>query len=312
MLPNKRYKVIIKVIKSVLLTVCILFIAGFDFSNHSIPLKEIYSGGPPKDGIPALTDPELITKEKAVDLDPDDRVLGFIMGGEARAYPLRILNWHEVVNDMVGGEPVVITYCPLTGSGIAFRSTINGKRIIFGVSGKLYNSNLLLYDRVTESLWSQLKMEAVTGEMTGTKLQQLPLLNTTWDNWKNRYPDTKVLSFKTRHIKDYSRDPYDSYHKSNRIYFPISRKSSKLAQKELVLGLIINGKIRTYPVRIISKMISPVNDVIGSRKVVIYFDEKTKTAWAEYKDGDIIPSVMAYWFAWYTFYPEGDIYMFKK
>lgn len=209
---------------------------SWDYSKHNIPIEEIYSGGPAKDGIPELTKPEFITAEQARYLHPEDRVLGIYLNGEAKAYPLRILNWHEIVNDIVGGKAIIITSCPLTGSGLAYDALFNNRRVIFGVSGNLYNSNVLLYDRDTESLWSQLKMEAVTGKMTGTKLKPSPLFNTTWKGWKNRFPNTKVLSLNTGYIRDYTKDPYQRYEKSDRIYFPVSHTDKELAPKEWVLS----------------------------------------------------------------------------
>jgi len=168
--------------------------AALDLSNPRIPLEEIRNGGPPKDGIPALTDPEVISASEVSYLAPSDRILGLVMNGEARAYPLKILNWHEIVNDTLGGEPVLVSYCPLCGSGMVFDARINGERLNFGVSGRLYNSDVLFYDRKSESLWSQLKMEAVTGQMAGTKLTLLPLEHTRWDSWRQRHPATTVLA----------------------------------------------------------------------------------------------------------------------
>ena len=302
-------------IKRLSFILCFIFIFGgsvcaaWDFSKHSVPLEEILSGGPSKDGIPALTIPKFITGYEAKYLKPQDRVLGIFLNGEAHAFPIRILNWHEIVNDIVGSKPVVISYCPLTGSGIAYDATFNNKRVIFGVSGNLYNSNLLLYDRSTESLWSQLKMEAVTGKMTGTKLQLLPLLNTTWKDWQKRYPNTKVLSISTGYSRDYTRDPYQGYQKSDRLYFPVSHSNKKLFPKEQILGVIVNGKSKAYPFRILSKVASPLLDEVGGENIIIYFDKKEKSAWAESPEGKVIPSVQAYWFAWVAFYPDAEVFL---
>lgn len=296
---------ILKILVVVSVSFCL---TGFDFSKHSIPTSEIRSGGPPKDGIPALTDPKFISAGQAKYLKPQDRVLGVVLNGEARAYPLRILNWHEIVNDIIGPSPVVITYCPLTGSGIAYETQINKSRIKFGVSGKLYNSNLLLYDRSTESLWSQLKMEAVTGEMTGTKLEPISVLNTTWQDWRRSYPGTRVLALDTGYRRDYDRDPYEKYHRSPDIYFTVSNIDRRLPLKEWVLGVIINGKAKAYPFAALAKVSSPLPDKLGGEDILVYFDEKKKCAWVESEGGRSIPSVQAYWFAWHAFYPDGEIF----
>ena len=165
---------------SIIAIFCILTMLGFDYSKHSIPINEIHSGGPSKDGIPALYNPKFILAKDAAYLKPQDRILGLYLNGEAKAYPIRILNWHELVNDSVGGKDVLVSYCPLCGTGMAFDANIDGRKYLFGVSGKLYNSDVLMYDKETESLWSQIKMEAVTGAMTGKRLTLLPLIHTTW------------------------------------------------------------------------------------------------------------------------------------
>lgn len=284
---------------------------AWDFSKHSIPLSEIDSGGLLKDEIPALTTPKFVTNNEATFLNSYDRVLGIYLNGQAKAYPLRILNWHEIVNDIVGGMPVVITYCPLTGSGMAYEATINKKHFIFGVSGNLYNSNVLFYDRDTESLWSQLKMEAVTGTMTQAKLKPLVLLNTTWKDWKKRYPSSKVLTPDTGYARDYFRDPYESYQKNNQLYFSVSGINKKLPLKQWVLGVILNDKAVAYPFSVLEKIPSPFRDQIGKRKVFVYFDKEERSAWIESQDGEIIPSMQVYWFAWYAFYPNTEIVSIK-
>lgn len=204
----------------------------------------------------------------------------------------------------MGSQPVVITYCPLTGSGIAFDAKIDNHRVKFGVSGRLYNSNILLYDRSTESLWSQLKMQAVTGEMTGTKLKPIPIFNTTWQGWKKRYPNTKVLSLDTGYKRDYSRDPYQGYQENSRIYFPISNVDRRLSKKEWVLGVIINRETKAYPFSVLAEISSPLADQLSGKKILIFFDKEQRHAWAESQEGRTIPSVQAYWFVWSAFIPK--------
>ena len=177
---------------------------GFDLSNASLPVSQILSGGPPRDGIPAIDRPRFIAARQAAFLGDDDRVLGVYHKGIARAYPIRILNWHEIVNDQFAGEAVVVSFCPLCGTGTAF-STLHGKAKTFGVSGLLYNSDLLLYDRETESLWSQIAATAISGPLRGEGLTLLPVAHTTWADWRKRYPDTTVLSTDTGYSRDYQR-----------------------------------------------------------------------------------------------------------
>ncbi|MCK5440086.1 MAG: DUF3179 domain-containing protein, partial [Gemmatimonadetes bacterium] len=157
------------------------------------------SGGPPRDGIPALMSPAFELAGEVEWLRPQDRLLALERDGEAKAYPLRILNWHEIVNDDVGGEPIVVTYCPLCGTGMAFDPHVGDQRLDFGVSGLLYNSDVLMYDRQTESLWSQIEREAVTGTLRGERLELKPLIHTTWAHWREQHPNGLVLSRDTGH-----------------------------------------------------------------------------------------------------------------
>ncbi len=193
---------------------------GFDLKDSLIPGEQIHFGGPPKDGIPAIDHPKFTPGEFAAFLRDDDAVLGIARSGIARAYPVRILNWHEVVNDRFEDEAVVITFCPLCGTGVAFNARIEGRVLNFGVSGLLYNSDVLLYDRQTQSLWSQLLGQAISGPMKGHHLKMLPLSHTTWADWRKSHPATEVLSANTGMQRPYERDPYAGYERSEEIMFP--------------------------------------------------------------------------------------------
>ena len=170
---------------------------GFDISNLSIPADEVLHGGPPKDGIPAINEPNFVSATEADFLQPEDRILGVHRNGIARAYAIRILNWHEIVNDQFGDEKIAITFCPLCGTGMAFKANVGGQDRSFGVSGLLYNSDVLLYDRESESLWSQIARVAVSGELIGTELEMVAVSHTSWADWQQRYPDSQVLSTET-------------------------------------------------------------------------------------------------------------------
>ncbi len=182
---------------------------SFDLSRLVVPARELLPGGPPKDGIPALTNPKFMAANEATYLRPKDRIIGFVTAEESRAYPLKILNHHEIVNDQIGVLPVAVTYCPLCDSCAVFdRRTELGERE-FGVSGLLYNSNVLMYDRGgrPESLWSQVLTRGISGPAAEKSLRALPLELTTWQDWLSRYPETKVLSPETGHRRDYSARP---------------------------------------------------------------------------------------------------------
>ena len=176
---------------------------GFDLSDSLIPAEKIKHGGPPKDGIPAIDNPKFIRADEVDFIKPKDRVIGVFRDGVAKAYPIRILNWHEVVNDTIGKHPIVVTYCPLCGTGMVFSTKTADGRMRFGVSGLLYNSDVLLYDRPTHSLWSQILGKAIAGPLKGLSIDMLPAAHTTWRDWKRRYPETLVLTTDTGFKRNY-------------------------------------------------------------------------------------------------------------
>lgn len=206
---------------------------GFDLSNLSVPRDLVVSTGMPKDGLDPLDYPEFMD---AGEVDPlreeirgkylvsGDRVIGVSINGEARAYPVRIMEWHEAINDTVGGTPIAVTYCPLTDSAAVFKRVLGGETLEFGLSGLLYNSNHLLYDKrdnpAKESLWSQLRMEAVSGPAAGTKLEPIPCAVARWLEWKTRYPESKVVRPDVNLIRKYQGNPYGNYHSSSLLRFP--------------------------------------------------------------------------------------------
>jgi hypothetical protein len=283
-------------------------LAGFDTSRSSIPVGEILSGGPPKDGIPALLRPRFVTAGEAAFLEPDDRVVGIARDGTAKAYPLRILNWHEVVNDEIGSAAVVVTYCPLTASAVAYDRDVNGEALTFGVSGRLYQSNVLLYDHRTESLWSQLRQEAVTGPQTGARLRALPSLLTSWAAWRREHPGTLVLSPETGYRRDYSRNPYASYERSPGIMFPPKRHDPRLPVKERVLGLEIGGQAKAYGLADLAAA-GTLDDDVGGVAVRVEYDAASETVRVVGRaEGNLLPATTVYWFAWSAFHPETELW----
>lgn len=284
---------------------------GFDLSNASIPISEIKDGGPPRDGIPSIDFPNFVNTEAAT-LSDTDRVLGVTLNGVAKAYPIKILNYHEIVNDFFDGEPFVVTYCPLCGSGIAFEAIIQGSRKTFGVSGLLYNSDVLLYDRQTETLWSQLLYEAVAGPLKGKNLNILPTANTTWENWKQRHPNTLVLSEDTGFNRNYSRNPYPGYENNEAIYFPLAHYNDRYPPKEYVIGIEINGKFKAYPFSELEKNNkSEFTDVFQGKALKITYNKKAKSAEVFDQDGNLFPAVTNFWFAWVAFYPNTLVFEAK-
>ena len=210
-----------------------------DKEKHIVPVDQIVSGGPPPDGIPSIDDPKFISVQEAGRfLEDSDFVLGLNINGDIRAYPLQILVWHEIVNDNVGGIPVAVTYCPLCFTNQVFnRSLDDGQEVVeFGTSGKLYNSNLVMYDRTSKSLWSQAMAEGIVGKYAGTKLERVPFDVAYWKEWKQLYPESKILSRDTGSNRPYGVDPYGDYYTNSDVLFPVSNKDNRLGLKEIVVG----------------------------------------------------------------------------
>ena len=203
-------------------------------------------------------------------MSDSDIVIGLEINGEAKAYPLFILVWHEIVNDNVGDVPVSVTYCPLCYTNQVFERIINGQEVEFGTSGKLYNSNLLMYDRLTESYWSQALGIAVKGELTGYQLNLVPFDVITWGDWRALHPDTLVLTTDTGHLRSYATDPYGNYYTEPRIMFPVGHSDDRMHPKEIIFGfnqddvskafkqsdieseIVINDSVGTIPVMLVS------------------------------------------------------------
>lgn len=282
---------------------------GFDLTGASIPVEAIERGGPPKDGIPAIDQPRFVSAAQS-GLRANDRVLGYAEGGVARAYPIRILNWHEVVNDRIGPRDLVVSYCPLCGTGMAFDGAIGAQRTRFGVSGLLYNSDVLLYDRQTSSLWSQILMTAVTGPLKGTRLKPLPLAHTTWADWRRRHPGTEVLSTETGFVRDYDRDPYAGYDKVQRLMFDVQHRDDRFPLKEWVLGVTVGDQAKAYPFSLLARAVNAqglLADTVAGRPLHIHFDAEHQSARVLDSDGTERPSVMAFWFAWVAFHPRTEV-----
>lgn len=286
---------------------------GFDLSNSLIPVSKILSGGPPRDGIPSIDKPKFVAVDEVDFLKEDDRILGINYLGESRAYPINILNWHEIVNDRIKDKTVAVTYCPLCGSGIVYKADINGKSTQFGVSGLLYNSDVLLYDRETETLWSQILAKAISGKLINSKLDIIPSSHTSWKAWKLKHPETKVLSTDTGFTRDYKRSPYGSYDQEVMTFFPVEFKSKRYHPKERVLGLSLNGKHKVYPFTELAKHRSgKLIDTFADETINIEFDAENRDGSIINSKGEVLPSINTFWFAWYGFHPKGDIYQFKK
>lgn len=286
---------------------------GFDLNQTTVPVTQILSGGPPKDGIPALLKPQFIPGAKAVYLNPDDKVLGLNMDGISKAYPLKILNWHEIVNDHINNQYIVISYCPLCGSGMAFMATIGEQHLTFGVSGLLYNSDVLMYDHQTHSLWSQIRGQAISGSMAGRRLKQYPMLLTHWQQWQKTHPDTLVLSANTGFRRNYDQDPYAGYSRSAKLYFPVANRApDQYSPKQLVLGLKGKSGQIVFPLSELRKHDQEsFTYLFEDRSYRVHWDKHNNSAWITDNNDNKQPATLLYWFAWYAFYPDTAIFTAK-
>ncbi len=313
--------------------------------KHNIPLDKIRSGGPPKDGIPSIDNPVFAEISNSQFMSDSDTVIGLEINGEAKAYPIFILVWHEIINDRVGGIPVAITYCPLCYTNQVFERIINGVEVEFGTSGKLYNSNLLMYDRLTESYWSQALGIAVKGELTGYQLNLIPFDVITWKDWITLHPDTVILTTDTGYIRSYATDPYGNYYTDPRIMFPVEHSDDRMHPKEIIIGFNQDNIYKAYKQNDIESNII-INDSIGDTSVMLIslYSENARAFERtiddvildfEYVDGQILdlqtnsewnydglsisgkyggmqlermPIEPGFWFEWVAFHPQTLVY----
>ncbi len=258
--------------------------------NLKIRLEEITWGGVAVDGIPSLDNPELIAADKADYLLDDDLVFGIAINGDVRAYPLRIMGWHEMFNDRIGGVSVALAYCTLCGAAILFETQVEGRDrpFVFGSSGFLYRANKLMFDRGSDSLWNQFTGEPVSGPLAGAglKLKIRPVAIAAWGDWKARHPKTRVLSLNTGFVRDYgSGVVYRDYFASPKLMFPaVTATNAELQPKDYVFGIRDLGAAKAWPLKAFASGI-PINDAVGSRNLVLIGDAATRSVRA-YERGE--------------------------
>jgi len=312
--------------------------------QHDIRLEELVWGGVRVDATPALDNPKMVSAVDAEYLNPDDLVFGVEIAGDARAYPLRIVNWHEMVNDVVGGMPVSLAYCTLCNAGILYGTQVTGRDqpFTFGTSGLLYRSNKLMYDRITDSLWNQFTGRPVVGPLAGSdiSLKVLPLVTTPWRLWRAKHPTTKVVSFDTGFSRDYGPDAvYRDYFGNKDLLFPASVKDRRLQQKDIVFGVRAAGGTKAWPLTAFAGG-KAIHDRVGQVDVVLIGNAEQRTVrayeskghkftlsapdllrasdgyWRVTEDALVhsdgktlarLPGHLAYWFAWSGFFENAAL-----
>ncbi len=259
--------------------------------DATIRVEEVVWGGVAVDGIRALTNPAMIPAAEADYLIPGELVFGIEIDGDARAYPLRILDWHEMLNDVIGGVPVSLAYCTLCGSGILFETAVAGREepLAFGSSGLLYRSNKLMFDRQTDSLWNQFTGRPVSGPMVAEdiELRILPVVITSWRNWPGRHPETRVLSLDTGHTRDYTPGAaYAHYFNSPDLMFPARADAAEGPLKDYVFGIRTAGGAKSWPLDTFRDT-PVVNDGVGLIDVVLIGEEMTRSVRAYRREGRV-------------------------
>ncbi len=317
-----------------------------------IRLEEVTWGGVRVDGIPSLDFPTLISAGEANYLLDDDLVFGVEINGDARAYPLRIMGWHEMFNEVIGGVPLALAYCTLCGAGILFETKLENREepFVFGSSGLLYRSNKLMFDRQTDSLWNQFTGRPVSGPLvdSGIALKIRPVAITSWRRWRDRHPNTKVLSLETGFIRDYgSGVVYRDYFASSELMFPAVVDQRQHRQKDYVFGIRHVGRSKAWPLAAFAGG-AVINDAIGPRELVLIGAQETRTVRAYERRGQVfepsptadgglqsaegrwqiaeevltgpggerlprVPGHIAYWFAWNGYLgAESELYSAQR
>lgn len=249
-----------------------------DFCQHSVPYSEIRSGGVGPDGIPPIDSPQFESIEVAgAWLQDQSPVIALEIEGEARAYPLAILIWHEIVNDEVGGVPVAVTFCPLCNSSIVFDRRVDTATLRFGVSGNLRNSDLIMWDDITQSWWQQLTGEAIVGTYTDTRLTFVPSQVIGFGDFAAQYPDGQVLSRETGYSRSYGQNPYEGYDSSAQPFLFEGDIDPRLPATEHVLGGLIGDTAVAYPFSILAEE-RVINDTVGDAEVVAFWQDGVVSA----------------------------------
>jgi hypothetical protein len=272
--------------------------------------RMITSGGPPPDGIPPVEKPAYVSVAEASKQWKDDDVVdAFVIDGQPRAYPRFITVWHEIVNENAGGKPITFTYCPLTGSTLVFDGTLSdGRSTTFGTSGMLYNSNLVMYDRATKSMWPQLLGVAVRGERKGERLREIGgAVTTTFGRWKAKFPSGVVLSKDTGHVRAYGTWPYGDYEGVPGVMFPVRSTDDRFHPKKIVVGVRMNGAALAIPkIEFAQRREAKVE--VGGRELVARYDaELDAVGVLDAKTSEPVSAYDIMWFAWYAFNPRTEV-----
>jgi hypothetical protein len=280
-----------------------------DFTGAKIKPSDLVNGCPEKDCIPAINAPKFVPADHVEWIATSDVIFVLEYKKTKKIYPQKILNWHEIVNDEVEGIPIVVSFCPLCGTAIAFERIVNGKTTKFGVSGKLHNSDLVMYDKLEGNLWQQLTGEAIVGPAArrNETLTSFPLITTTWGEWRDNLSKSYVLSLTTGHERNYEEYPYDDYETNESIFFPVSHLDKSISPKTPVIGVAYKGYSKAFKVSDLKKN-SEIIDSVGGIYIKISRNKNGRVTVVNQASLEKINVYRYFWFAWKTFYPESVLW----
>ncbi|MEZ6045812.1 MAG: DUF3179 domain-containing protein [Planctomycetaceae bacterium] len=285
---------------------------AFDLRRLSVPRQLLQYGGVQKDGIPALVNSDTVSAAEGNHLAAEDRVIGVNIDGTTRAYPIKILRHHEISNDKIGDVDFAVTYCPLCDSAAAFNRNTGTETLELRVSGLLYKNNVVMFNdhddpEINDTLWLQLLSQGISGDFKGIGLESVPIELTTWKEWKERNPETTVLTTTQGFEKDYNVNHYARYEKSPEPMFELPSPDMRLPHKEKILGVWSESTNRAYPVSLFSAEVTQIEDEIDGLKLTIEYNPETESLRvAEADEG--LSWMYSYWFAWAGIREETEIY----
>jgi hypothetical protein len=267
----------------------------------------LVDAGLSRDGVSPIDAPSFESIESADEWIEDDALILVIEhAGVTRAYPIQILVWHEIVNDTIAGDPLLITYCPLCASSAAYVRTVDGRILTFGTSGRLLNSNLVMYDRETGSYWSQLNGLSIVGDLAGQSLVRVAADLVRWGDWKTLHPDAAVLSRETGFDRDYTQNPYAEYLQDNTVCFPLSDRDNRIPVKTPVLGVELEESF----VAVVEEALMARGSIelrVDGERIVFSCTQSGAVRVSNLDTGASLVAVRTFWFAWYAFYPETQL-----
>jgi hypothetical protein len=278
---------------------------GFVLDGLRVPFEHLVAGGPKRDEIQSVDAPRFASLEEATWVLAENPVIGVSLGGESHVYPIHLIERHQIVNDVVGGKPIAVTYDPLAGVPLAYERTLDGKTFELGVAGILYNANFVMYDRATQSLWSQFRGDALAGALAGKKLRRVPSRQETLAGWLERHPDSKVLAPPSDKI-DYRYSPFTSYWVSNKIPSRVDAEDARFHAKEVVVGVVREGKARAYLGSLVTEAGGKLDDELAGRKIKVAYDSTDSVFRYDVPDDVLVTE--AYWFAWKAFHPDTEVW----